>query len=145
LRFRLYETTAETKLAQVGQLAAWLAHEIRQPLTAINAWLWTLQRSLTEGMPEHMGATAMRKEINRLDQIVKDFLRYTQPAAPKLLSVHAENLLKEIQTLLGPKLQRQHIDLEVDRVVDARFSADPQQLKQVLMTLVTNAAESIDQ
>src|SRR6185503_9509685 len=66
LRFRLYESTTENKLAHVGQLAAWLAHEIRQPLTAINAWLWTLQRTVSEGMPEHMGAMAMRKEINRL-------------------------------------------------------------------------------
>ena len=144
LRFRLYETATENKLSHLGQLAAWLAHEIKQPLTAINAWLWTLQKGSAEGRPEHMGTTAIRKEINRLDQIVKDFLRFTQPAAPKLVPLRPEPVLREVLDLLKPQLERQRIQLNLDPPVKARFSADPQQLKQVLINLVQNAAESIE-
>ena len=144
LHFRLYESTTENKLAHLGHLSAWLAHEIKQPLTAINAWLWTLQKRVKKEMPEHMGTDAIRKEINRLDQIVKDFLRFTQPAAPKLVPIKAEPVLREVLELVGPQLERQGIRLSLDSRVDASFSADPQQLKQVLINLITNAAESIE-
>jgi signal transduction histidine kinase len=143
LRLRLYESNTENKLAHLSQLAAWLAHEIKQPLTAINAWLWTLQKRVKKEMPEHMGTTAIRKEINRLDRIVKDFLRFTQPAAPKLVPVKAEPVLREVLELLGPQLERKCIRLSLDSRVDASFAADPQQLKQVLINLISNAAESI--
>jgi two-component system sensor histidine kinase AtoS len=144
LELKLYESATESKLAHLGQLAAWLAHEIKQPLTAINAWLWTLQKAIPTGTPEHLGTTAIRKEISRLDQIVKDFLRFTQPSVPKLAPVVAEPLLREIRDLLGPDLARQGIQLQLDGVAKARFSADPQQLKQVLINLITNAADSIE-
>ena len=144
LHFRLYESSTENKLAHLGHLSAWLAHEIKQPLTAINAWLWTLQKRVKKEMPEHMGTDAIRKEINRLDQIVKDFLRFTQPAAPKLVPVKAEPVLRDVLELVGPQLERRGIRLILDSRVDASFSADPQQLKQVLINLITNAAESIE-
>jgi len=144
LRFRLYESTTENKLAHLGQLAAWLAHEIKQPLTAINAWLWTLQQGVTEGMPEHKGTAAIRKEIHRLDLVVKDFLRFTQPTMPKPITLKAEGVLREIIDLLGPQLERQRIRLQLDSPSKAPFSADPQQLKQVLINLVQNAADSIE-
>jgi signal transduction histidine kinase len=144
LNFRLYESNTENKLAHLGHLSAWLAHEIKQPLTAINAWLWTLQKRVKKEMPEHMGTEAIRKEINRLDQIVKDFLRFTQPAAPKLVPLKAEPVLREVLELVGPQLERRGIRLVLESCVDASFCADPQQLKQVLINLITNAAESIE-
>jgi len=144
LNFRLYESTTENKLAHLGHLSAWLAHEIKQPLTAINAWLLTLQKRVKKEMPEHMGTEAIRKEINRLDQIVKDFLRFTQPAAPKLVHMKAEPILREVLELVGPQLEHRGIRLSLDSRVDASFAADPQQLKQVLINLITNAAESIE-
>ncbi len=144
LRLKLYESNTENKLAHLGQLAAWLAHEIKQPLTAINAWLWGFQRLVTEDMPEHVGITAIRKEVNRLGQVAKDFIRFTQPAAPKLVSLKPEPVLREILELQGPQLKSRGIQLNLDVPVEALFSADPLQLKQVLLNLVTNAEESIE-
>jgi len=143
LRLQVYESATEGKLAHLGQLAAWLAHEIKQPLTAINVWLWTLQKGLREGSPEQTGTNAIGKEIQRMDLIVKDFLRYTQPALPKLASVSAEPVLREVMDLLGPDLARHSIRVQLGSLAKAPFSADPQQLKQVLINLVKNAAESI--
>ncbi len=143
LRARLYESTTENKLAHFEKVAVWQAHELKQPLTAITAWLWTLQESLTKGTPEHTVATAIRKETDRLDQIVKDFLNLARPLEPKLVPVKAESTLREIQQLFQPRLQQQSIKLNLESAVDARFRADPQQLKQVLTNLVQNAAESI--
>jgi len=144
LRVRLSESTAENKLAHFEKLAVWQAHEIKQPLTAITAWLWTLQQTLPDGTPEHRIAAAIRKETDRLDQFVKDFLKLARPLDPKLVPLKAEPVLQEIQLLFQPRLEQQSIKLNLESTVDVRFRADPQQLKQVLINLVQNAAESIE-
>jgi signal transduction histidine kinase len=133
----------QKKFAHFEKLAAVLAHEIKQPLSAINVWVWTLQKTLAEGTAEHKGATVIRNELNRVDQIVKDFLKLTQPVAPKLVTMQSEPFLREILDLLRPKLERNSIRLRIDTTVDTPFLGDPQQLKQVLLNLVQNAAESI--
>ena len=78
-----------------------------------------------------------------MDQIVKDFLKLTQPVDPRLVSMRSEPLLREIVELLRPKLERNGIKLRIGDTSDAWFQGDPQQLKQVLLNLVQNAAESI--
>jgi len=133
----------QKKFAHFEKLTAVLAHEIKQPLSAINVWVWTLQKNLLEGTAEHKGAAVIRSELNRVDQIVKDFLKLTQPVDPRFVSMKSEALLHEIVDLLRPKLERSAIKLKVDATTDAPFQGDPQQLKQVLMNLVQNAAESI--
>jgi signal transduction histidine kinase len=133
----------QQKFAHFEKLTAVLAHEIKQPLSAINVWVWTLQKNLIEGTAEHKGAAVIRSELNRVDQIVKDFLKLTQPVEPRFVSMKSGGLLNEIADLLRPKLERSAIKLKLDATTDASFQGDPQQLKQVLMNLVQNAAESI--
>jgi signal transduction histidine kinase len=133
----------QKKFAHFERLTAVLAHEIKQPLSAINVWVWTLQKSLVEGTAEHKGAGIIRSELNRVDQIVKDFLKLTQPVDPKFVSMKSEPLLQEIVDLLRPKLERSAVKLKLDTAVDGGFQGDPQQLKQVVLNLVQNAAESI--
>ncbi len=149
LRMKLFESRAvieqQNKLAHFGQLAAVLAHEIRNPLTAINARLYTLQKSLTDGTPEYKDALVMHHEINRLDQIVKEFLVLARPAEPKLAPLRAEPVLRQIQELLSPQYERQGIQLKVDSAVETPFRADLSQIKQVLINLVRNAADAIGQ
>jgi signal transduction histidine kinase len=133
----------QKKFAHFEKLTAVLAHEIKQPLSAINVWVWTLQKNLAEGTAEYKGATIIRSELNRVDQIVKDFLKLTQPVDPKFVTMTSELLVREMVDLLRPKLERNSIKIRVEDTVDARFQGDPQQLKQVLLNLVQNAAESI--
>jgi signal transduction histidine kinase len=133
----------QQKFAHFEKLTAVLAHEIKQPLSAINVWVWTLQKNLSEGTAEHKGAVVIRNELNRVDQIVKDFLKLTQPVDPKFVSMKVEALLQEVADLLRPKLERSSIKLKLDSTTDRPFQGDPQQLKQVVMNLVQNAAESI--
>lgn len=133
----------QKKFAHFEKLTAVLAHEIKQPLSAINVWVWTLQKSLAEGTAEFKGAQIIRAELNRVDQIVKDFLKLTQPVDPRFVSMGSEALLQEIVDLLRPKLERSSIKLKLDSTTNEQFEGDPQQLKQVVLNLVQNAAESI--
>jgi len=133
----------QEKLASLGMLAAGVAHEIRNPLTAIKAWLYLQQKHLIRGTPEFADAELIGGEINRLERIVRDFLQFARPSPPQFVVVRAEQPLREVQTLMQPGLEKNGIALVVAEVADANIKIDPQQIKQVLLNLVQNAADSI--
>jgi signal transduction histidine kinase len=132
------------KLTHFGQLAQELAHEIKQPLTAISARAYTLQKTLPAGSEEYKDAVVIRNEIKRLDKTVKDFLELAKPAEPMLEPVTAEETVREIRDLMALQLQEESVEFKYEFDEDLSFMADPLQLKQVLINLVRNAAESLD-
>jgi len=131
------------KLASLGMLAAGVAHEIRNPLTAIKAALFIQQKKFPPGSQEHADARLVEREILRLERIVSDFLRFARPTEPELITVPAELPLQEVQEMLGPQLEEANIDLVLEKPAPMRIKVDPEQIKQVLINLVQNAADSI--
>jgi signal transduction histidine kinase len=149
LRTQLVETQAviqsQRKLVHFGELAAMVAHEIRNPLAAISTRLFTLQRSLKPGSREDADAALIRNEVHRLDRIVRDFLESAQPSTPVLAPMTAAELFEQVGELLRPTCQSRNIELKVEKSTEAKFLADKQQLTQVLINLIQNAADSIGQ
>ncbi|HXJ60297.1 MAG TPA: ATP-binding protein [Verrucomicrobiae bacterium] len=147
LRQKMIEDTSavehQKKLNHFARLATGLAHEIRNPLTAINVRLFTLQKVLKDDSTEQADAVLIRNEIDRLEQILKNFLKLARPTEPKFAKLTAEPALREVRDLLGPHLQRHNIELKLEQMAETRFEADPVQLKQVLINLIQNAADAI--
>lgn len=133
----------QRKLDHFARLATGLAHEIRNPLTAISVRLFTMQKALPPGTAEHGDAALIRGEIDRLDQILKNFLKLARPAESKLGVMTSGPLLHEVCELLAPQLRSHEISLKCETEESASFEGDPAQLKQVLINLVQNAADSI--
>lgn len=132
------------KLASLGTLAAGIAHEIRNPLTAINVRLHSLSKNLVQNSSEQEDALIIGHEIQRLERIVQEFLQFARPAEPKLITVSAESLLAKVQSLLVSQLERASIRLNLESVPDIWVRVDPHQIEQVLINLIRNAAESIE-
>lgn len=147
LQVRLVESQAllerQEKLASLGVLAAGVAHEIRNPLTAIKAWLFMRQRNLRPGTQEHDDTELIAREIDRLERIVKDFLLFARPSDPEFQLIAAEQPLRDVRDLLAPQLGRSGIRLTLEQSPPAWIKADAQQIKQVLINLVQNAADAI--
>jgi len=147
LRRKLVETgealERAEKLASLAVLASGVAHEIRNPLTAIKARLYTHQKRFAGDSPEAEDTIFISEEIGRLERIVREFLQFARPGDPQLAPVSPAELLDEVRELLAPQLAKTSIQLTLANTVATPVRADRQQIKQVLINLVRNAAESI--
>lgn len=147
LRLKLVESEMllerREKLASLGLLAAGVAHEIRNPLTAIKAALFIQQRKFAPDTTEFADSRLVEREILRLERIVNDFLLFARPTEPHFATVRVDDLLGEARTLLAPQLARQQIELTVESTGELTLRADAGQIKQVLINLVQNAGDAI--
>ena len=132
------------KLASLGTLAAGVAHEIRNPLTAINVRLHSLKKNLVPNSSEQEDALVIGHEIQRLERIVQEFLQFARPAEPKLLTVSADSLFARMQSLFSPQFDKTSIRLKLESAPDPWVRVDPHQMEQVLINLIQNAAESME-
>ena len=140
LRGRLIESE---KLAALGTLAAGVAHEIRNPLTAIKARIYTLRRTLTLDESKD-DAQAIALEVDRLERIVRDVLGYARPAEPALSRVELSSWLRDFAGFVAPEVKARRIELAVAALEPATVHSDPNQLQQIMLNLVRNAQEALD-
>ncbi len=165
LRDITYDRKQEANILQserwnaVKLLAASVAHEIGNPLNALNIHLQLLDREIsalskpennTAGSQEndiphlHELVKVARNEVSRLDVILTQFLHAIRPAIPNLTTSRIEDLLKETLVLLKQEIENRAIDVTVDcsePIPDIKVDRD--QIKQVFFNIIKNAFEAM--
>lgn len=131
----------QERLVSLGTIAAGVAHEIRNPLTAIQFRLFSLRKALPTEFAQQEDLVIIQSEIQRLERLVKGFLSFARPAEPVLAPVTARSLIDDVAALLRTELQRRGLTLDIGRIPEVSMHADRQQLQQVLINLILNAAD----
>jgi two-component system sensor histidine kinase PilS (NtrC family) len=138
------ELRRSERLAATGQLAANMAHEIRNPLAAISGSLEMLRdedRRPREAEERRRLMDIALREVERLDHLIADFLDFARPAAaepaPLPVAAAVEELVKMFETSYPG------VDLAVSVPSDCIALADPRQLRQVLWNLLLNALQAL--
>ncbi len=134
----------QEKIASLGMLAAGVAHEIRNPLAAIKARLYTLQKAVQGDDSALEDATIIQGEIHRLEDIVHDFLKLARPPEPQFEIVPVDTVINEVAQLLQPEFATRSLTLVAEAQADTCANLDREQLKQCLINLAQNGAESIE-
>jgi len=137
------------RLNAIKLLAAGVAHEIGNPLNALNIHLQLLERELrawprkdTESLRELVEVA--RNEVARLDLIINQFLRAIRPSKPRFTLCHVDSLLKETLVLLKHEIRNREIDVQiVCPEALPRLRVDRNQMKQVFFNLIKNAFQAM--
>lgn len=133
------------RLAAIGTLASTLAHEIRNPLNAMNLLVSRLELSRSGGGPSSdVVMRDLRGEISRLDRLVSDILDYSKPIALKLESLSVKALLDSVlEVYRGVFDSRQIIATVLMPDENLRLRGDSDKLKQCLINTIQNAIDAI--
>ena len=131
------------KLAATGRLAASIAHEINNPLEAIQNALYLLVKRIPENDPNAKFLNIAMKETERMSRILRQMLGFYRPAAD-LAPTDLNGLIEEAETLVAKRLRERNVKIE--KLLDPRLPkvmASADQIKQVILNLVLNASEAM--
>jgi PAS domain S-box-containing protein len=133
----------QDKLAAVGQLAAGVAHEIRNPLTSMKGYAEFLQ--LDETNPERQEyLDIILDEIDRVNGIVEEFMVLAKPKTANLEEKNIVPLINDVLTLLDFESRKKHVRLHFESSEDIiQVECDEDRLKQVFLNLVKNGIEAM--
>ncbi len=139
------ETLAQTeKLALVGTLAASMAHSIRNPFTSVQMRLFSLSRSLELDDAQKEDLEVISAEIRRIDTIVQNFLEFSRPPKLKMQPISPSSVVDSAIRLLEHRLKSYDVIVRVNGLRPLpQVSADPEQLKEVLVNIIVNACEAM--
>ncbi|WP_209124904.1 EAL domain-containing protein [Alkalihalobacillus sp. BA299] len=128
------------KLEVVSELAAGIAHEIRNPITSIKGYVHLLEQGIIK--PEYFDV--IHSSCNDMEGIINGFLDIAKPQIIQQKRVNIPKLLENVVTLIQTNLYSKSIEihLEVDEDIPL-INCDPVQMKQVFMNLLTNSIEAI--
>lgn len=132
------------RLASLGQLAAGLAHEIKNPVAGLQGALEILRDEAGDGSHREL-FEQMIGETRRVTETLQSLLHFARPSRPHTIVTDVDALLRDLTQLTAPSLARRRTRLEVETVPDLpKFVLDPGQIRQVLVNLVNNAADAME-
>jgi len=130
------------KLAEIGQLAAGVAHEVRNPLGVIRSSTAMLVEDLPVGSEAARAGSFIVEEVDRLNAVVRALLDYARPLAPRRERLRLTGLLAGVRPLVEETLRLRHVTLRAG-ADEVEIAGDPDLLAQMLLTLIENAAEAM--
>jgi len=143
-RDRFREQLAQTeKLAALGRMTANVAHEIRNPLTAVGGFARRLDKSLADGHKEKQYATFIVEEVSRLERILRDVLSFSRGASPRLEACDLRSVAEEgLKIFLETCKER---SIRITRALEdvPLIEGDRERILEAVENLISNAIDAM--
>ena len=131
------------RLANLGQMVAAVAHEIRNPLGIISSTAEILNNKMKKYEQDNKLAGIIVEEAGRLNGIVTEFLDFARPQVPKATNCRIEDILDKNLNVLTPSLEKGNIQVECDYQGPPSLEADPDLLYRAFLNVFVNAVQAM--
>lgn len=131
------------QLNSIGQLAATIAHEIRNPITVVKGFVQLLQKKKTMSSDDQFYIETMLKELEYAQIIINDYLSLAKPQTEAIQKVEINQEILNVTDLLASMANSQNISFQLNVKEILYTKINPIECKQVLVNLVKNAIESM--
>jgi signal transduction histidine kinase len=137
------ELARKNRLADLGQMASHVAHEVRNSLVPVTLYLSLLRRRLSEDPMSRELLDKLATGFTTLDATVNDLLHFTAERDPQRQLVPIRSLVDEVFQSLAPQLDAQGIRTEIDVPAQEQLSADRDMLRRCVLNLILNALDAM--
>ena len=132
-------------LATMGELAAGVAHEIRNPLAGIAGAIEIITKDFPKDHPDREVMEDLRQEVRRIEKVLNDLLAYAKPKPPQFGRADLKDILARTLHLARQQTGLKEVEFSVQVPPDLPpFRMDSEQLHQVLLNLVLNGVQAMD-
>lgn len=139
------ELLVAKKVAAVGHLALGLAHEIRNPLSAIQMNMQMIRKKIAPAGTLRENFSIVEEEIQRLNRLLNDVLDFARSRPLCLQTAELGGIVGRLMQLMAQRLEEQQIRAKVDIDSPLSLVCDPEQIHQVLLNLVLNALDAMNE
>jgi PAS domain S-box-containing protein len=129
------------KMAALGEVAAKVAHEIRNPLVSVGGFARRLEKKLEGGLKEY--ADIIAKEVERLEVILSEILGFVKEIRIVKETVDPNKLIEEVISLIKSEIDERGITLVREIGESTEIYVDPSRIKEALLNILSNAVQSI--
>jgi|Deesub1362A_J573_1020465.scaffolds.fasta_scaffold00035_111 signal transduction histidine kinase len=133
----------QERLAVLGQLAAGLAHEIRNPLASIRGFCQLLDGLVTDEKSRGY-LKVLVHEVDRMNNLIGEFVRMARPHAPQIVEVDLNVLVRETLALVDSRCFLSRVEVRKHLREIPTVLIDRDKIKQVLLNLINNAIEAME-
>ncbi|MGI9107173.1 MAG: two-component system sensor histidine kinase NtrB [Pyrinomonadaceae bacterium] len=132
------------RLTSLGELSSAVVHEVRNPLGSIKGAVEIMEDALPADSPQREFADIAKREVDRLDRLVGEFLRFARPPKPAVAVADINEIVRSVATLTEQQAAAQKVRVETLPAAQLPFvNVDAEQIKQVLLNLTINALQAM--